>query len=403
MRDNRLNSVPTPGCPATASSSTSANGHRIRTVRADALEPRRALAAERRRPVRLGAIRRADHHLTDGVDNSGARNNSALSGSVGRQLVARRPLHSLRQRLDLVRDAYHHRAGQRAQWFAADSTTELKPQRAVNYEIGARGRPTKRIDYSVAFFLGRIKDAIVQQEEVGGRAFFVNAGKTHNDGAEIGLNITPIDGLTLSGAYTYARYRFADYKVVGHRGDTLDGNRLPGVPEHYWRLGLRTALPRGFYLDADHTISSSIVADDANTIFVDAWGAGVTNARIGWSGDVGSMNLAPFLGVNNLWDRQYVGSVTLNGAFGRVIEPAPRRVIYVGTGEPEGEVPQRPREQQLKQHATRDRPGHAHRSPLDNRPHQQPGRATPTSRVNQSRGDAMAAARNSPPPPWACP
>jgi outer membrane receptor protein involved in Fe transport len=35
--------------------------------------------------------------------------------------------------------------------------------------------------------------------------------------------------------------------------------------------------------------------------------------------------------VNNLWDRRYVGSVTLNGAFARVLEPAPRRVIYLGT------------------------------------------------------------------------
>jgi hypothetical protein len=34
--------------------------------------------------------------------------------------------------------------------------------------------------------------------------------------------------------------------------------------------------------------------------------------------------------MNNLWDRQYVGSVTLNGLFGRVLEPAPRRVIYFG-------------------------------------------------------------------------
>jgi iron complex outermembrane recepter protein len=57
----------------------------------------------------------------------------------------------------------------------------------------------------------------------------------------------------------------------------------------------------------------------------------VTNARLGWNGRSGQMEIAPFLGVNNLWDRAYVGSVTLNGAFGRVLEPSPRRVIYLGT------------------------------------------------------------------------
>jgi iron complex outermembrane receptor protein len=205
---------------------------------------------------------------------------------------------------------------------------DLGPQRAVNYEIGARGQPSPWISYSVALFLGRIKDAIVQQAEVGGRAFFRNAGRTHNDGAEVGVSVSPIPGLKLNGAYTYAHYRFADYVLAD--GTVLNGNRLPGVPEHFWRLGLRTELPGAFYLDVDHTISTSIVADDANTIWVDAWGAGVTNARAGWGGRFGQMDLGPFIGVDNLWDRRYVGSVTLNGLFGRVFEPAPRRVIYIG-------------------------------------------------------------------------
>ncbi|MDQ3427101.1 MAG: TonB-dependent receptor [Gemmatimonadota bacterium] len=271
-----------------------------------------------------------DRHFADGADNSGTRSMSALSGNVGASL-------SLDQRVVPYVNV--------STSFETPTTTELvnqpdgtggfnnqlEPQRAVNYEIGARGQPATGVTYSVALFLGRITDAIVQQEEVGGRAFFRNAGRAHNDGAEVGLSVSPVAGLSLHGAYTYARYRFADYKIVsGAEVDTLDGNRLPGVPEHFWRFGLRTGLPRGFYLDADHTLSSSVAADDANTIVVDAWGAGVTNLRVGWGGEVGSLNLAPFLGLNNLWDRRYVGSVTLNGVGGRVIEPAPGRVVYVG-------------------------------------------------------------------------
>jgi iron complex outermembrane receptor protein len=274
-----------------------------------------------------------DHHLTDGVDNSGERTNSALSGHIG------------------------------ASWFFGDgfvpylnvstafetpTTTELvnqpngagrfneqlKPQRAVNYEVGMRGQAAARVEYSMAAFLGRVTDAIVQQSEIGGRAFFVNAGKTHNDGVELGLTVTPVTGLTLSGAYTYAHYRFADYKIAsGAVVDTLDGNRLPGVPEHFWRFGIRTAFPYGFYADADHTLSSSVASDDENSggLVADSWGAGVTNLRVGWSGNAGVMNVTPFVGINNLWDRRYVGSVTLNGVGGRVFEPAPRRVIYLGT------------------------------------------------------------------------
>jgi len=271
-----------------------------------------------------------DHHLSDGVDNSGARTNSALSGSLGLswsegELFIPYANVSTSFETPTTTELVNQPNG------SGGFNDQLKPQRAVSYEVGARGRPTAHVAYSVAFFLGRIKDAIVQQQEVGGRAYFVNAGKTHNDGAEIGLTVTPVNGLTLSGAYTYAHYRFADYKIVsGTVVDTLDGNRLPGVPDHFWRFGLRTALPRGFYLDADHTIASSVAADDANKIIVDSWGVGVTNARLGWGGGAGTVSFAPFLGVNNVWDRQYVGSVTLNGTGGRVYEPSPRRLVYVG-------------------------------------------------------------------------
>jgi iron complex outermembrane recepter protein len=268
-----------------------------------------------------------DRFLTDG-DDSGVRTMAALSGNVGvswsfgQQLIPYLNI-STAFETPTTTELVNKPDG------SGGMNAELGPQRAVNYEIGARGQPLPSVSYSVALFLGRVTDAIVQGPEVGGRAFFRNAGKTHNDGAEVGVSVAPVRGLTLNGAYTYARYRFTSYQLAD--GTVLDGNRLPGVPEHFWRLGLRTSLPADFYLDADHTISSSILADDANTIWVDAWGAGITNLRLGWDGRAGQIELAPFLGVNNLWDRRYVGSVTLNGIGGRVFEPAPRRIIYLGT------------------------------------------------------------------------
>jgi iron complex outermembrane receptor protein len=268
-----------------------------------------------------------DRALSDG-DDSGDRTMSAVSGNLGLSL-------SLSDQLVPYVTV--------STSFETPTTTELAnqpdgsggfnpdlgPQRAVNYEIGARGQPVPSVSYSVALFLVRVSDAIVQGPEVGGRAFFRNAGKTHNDGVELGVSVSPTTGLTLRGSYTYARYRFTDYQLAD--GTNLNGNRFPGVPEHFWRFGLRTSLPADFFLDADHTLSSSIVADDANTIYVDSWGAGVTNLRLGWDGQSGQLEFAPFLGLNNLWDRRYVGSVTLNGIGGRVFEPAPRRIVYIGT------------------------------------------------------------------------
>ncbi len=175
-----------------------------------------------------------------------------------------------------------------------------------------------------------------------GRAYFTNAGKLHNDGVEVGLSGSPLPGLRLFGSYTYADYTFETYRIrTGTAVDTLDGNRVPGVPRFFVRLGLRAGPVRGAVLDVDHTMAGSMYADDRNTQEVAGWGkttsgtikglgAGVTNVRLSWTGRAAGAWIQPFFGVNNLWDRDYVSAVTVNGTFGRVYEPAPGRNYYVG-------------------------------------------------------------------------
>ena len=282
----------------------------------------------------------ADEHLTDGVDNSGRRTMSALSGNIG---------------ASLVRDLRFSPYVTVSTSFETPTTTELAnqpnstggfntaldPQRSVNYELGARGT-VGPVTYSVAGFAGRVRDAIVQYLEVSGRGYYTNAGRIRNDGLELGVSGATIEGLRLFGAYTWANYRYETYRILnGTEVDTLDGKRVPGVPKAFIRLGLRAGPWRGVALDADHTMASSIFADDANTLWVNGWGrggpgivnglgSGVTNARLTWEGRSGGAWLQPFVGVNNLWDRTYVSALTINGVSGRVFEPAPGRNWYVG-------------------------------------------------------------------------
>ncbi len=284
----------------------------------------------------------ADHHLSDGTDNSGNRTMSAFSGNLG---VAWIPSNRFSPYVTV------------SNAFETPTTTELAnqpnstggfntlldPQRTMSYEVGARGT-VAGVTYSAAGFVSRVKDAIVQYRETSGRAYFANAGKLKNDGVELGLSGYLLPTLRLFGAYTYSNYRFGDYKIVNQQAgtvDTLDGKQLPGVPKAFVRLGARLGPVRGVALDLDHTMASSIFADDKNTIFVNGWGdegkgtirgvgLGVTNARISWEGKRGGAWLRPFLGVNNLWDRSYVSGLTLNGTFGRVFETAPGRNWYIG-------------------------------------------------------------------------
>src|SRR5581483_10990153 len=159
--------------------------------------------------------------LKKGSDASGARTLAAWSGNVGLSY--------------LVSDALIPYANV-ASSFETPTPTELAnrpdgsggfndslgPQRAWTYEIGVRGRIGALVEYSVAGFLGRVRDAIVQFQEVGGRAFFRNAGRTHNDGVEVGISVEPSPRLRVFGSYTFADYTFAEYADV-------TGNRLPGV------------------------------------------------------------------------------------------------------------------------------------------------------------------------------
>ncbi len=321
MRDDRVNLVQDAGIPT----STVLLDQREKVAE---LGPFAQVAWSPTEPLLLSAGARydwvrfslSDNFLADG-DDSGERTMSSPSGNIGASWAFSEqfiPYANVSTSFETPTTTELVNQPDGSGGFNED----LGPQRAVNYEIGARGRPLPNLEYTVSLFLGRITDAIVQQEEIGGRAFFRNEGKTHNDGAEIGVVYSPVKALTLRGAYTRAHYRFV--------GGDFDGNRLPGVPDHFWRFGLRASLPQGFFLDADQTLASSVAADDANTIIIDSWGAGVTNLRLGWDGSAGVLQLGPFVGVNNLWDRQYIGSVTLNGAGGRVIEPSPLRVVYVG-------------------------------------------------------------------------
>jgi iron complex outermembrane receptor protein len=270
-----------------------------------------------------------DHFTGDGDDDSGERTMSAASGHLG---VVWRATASIAPYANI------------ATAFETPTTTELQgrpdsaggfnpqlgPQRVRTVEAGVRGTLGARVAFELALFDSRAEDAIVQFAETDGRAYFRNAGSTHNRGAEFGITARPMTMLELRAAWTWSDYRFDTYRIVnGLAVDTLDGNRLAGVPRNAVRLGARARFGAAT-LDVDHSVQSALFADDRNTLRVDGWGAGQVNVRAAWSGQWGAWRAEPFVGIQNALDEAYVGSVTLNGFGGRVLEPAARRNWYLG-------------------------------------------------------------------------
>jgi iron complex outermembrane receptor protein len=275
-----------------------------------------------------------DRYTGDGDDNSGERTMSAGSAHIGASLSWRSwlvPYASVASAFETPTTTELNARSDGSGGF----NSALGPQRILTYELGARGRlfgvgERARVGYELAVFTSRSTDAIIQYQEVQGRAYFRNAGRTASRGAEIGLDARVARWLDARLAYTHAHYVFDTYRVprVG-AVDTLDGNRMAGVPEQFVRAGLR-ARAIGATFDADWTWSDRLWADDANTLRISDWGPGRLDVRIAWDARVAGNAITPFFAVNNAFNQRYVGSVTLNGAFGRVREPAPRRHWYAG-------------------------------------------------------------------------
>lgn len=273
----------------------------------------------------------ADRFGRDGRDDSGARTLAATTGHLGASVR----LHAAFVPYANVATAFETPTTTELQ-ASPDGTVggfnpTLEPQRTRSAELGARG-DAGPLRWSVALFEARVTDAIVQWQEVGGRAFFRNAGRVDQRGTEVGATWRVAEPLSVTAAWTWARYRFADYRVQrGAVVDTLDGRRVPGVPSNVLRLGLRTRPARGLTLDLDHQWQTAVYADDRNTQRVPGWGRGVLDARAAWDVAVpGGRRVQPFLGVRNALDTRYVGAVTVNGTFGRVVEPGAGRNAYAG-------------------------------------------------------------------------
>ena len=263
-------------------------------------------------------------------DNSGARLMHAFSGSLG---IATNPSSSL--------TLY----GNIGSSFETPTTTELVnspsstggfnsdvgSQRALNYEVGARGSLGAKASYTIAVFQADVRDEIVQYAADQNRAYYTNAGSARHRGVELSVGVAPVSGVSLAAFWTYADYRYTEYAfTVGAATHTLDGRALPGIPQHWLNLMVRAqpAALRGAWAEVQQSYSSGYFVSDTLSTRAAPWWA--TNVRVGWEGKAGSTRLAPFLGINNAFNHLYVSSVVINAARDRFYEPAPGRNVYVG-------------------------------------------------------------------------
>jgi len=205
---------------------------------------------------------------------------------------------------------------------------DLRPARSRQYEIGVKARLAGHTRMNAAAFRIETRDEIVVAAAQGGRTSYRNAAGTLRRGVELGVESRLAERWRAALAYTWLDASYD--RAFSDGGERIAaGNRLPGVPGHSlwaelaWEpaAGVDTAL-EAVYRDRVHV-------DDANR----ARPAPATltlNWRAQLEQRTGPWTFRQMLRVDNLLDRDYVGSVIVGDGNGRYYEPAPGIAWYAG-------------------------------------------------------------------------
>jgi iron complex outermembrane receptor protein len=204
---------------------------------------------------------------------------------------------------------------------------DLEAQTALGVELGAKGLLPGRLRYELAVFQVTVDGELIPFEIPGmsGRSFFVNAGESTRRGVELGLELQPLQDLVASLAYTWSVFEFDEFHT---QSDVFDGNRIPGVPEHHLHAELFYRHRSGLYAGWELRYVSGIFADNANTVRGDAYL--LSSLRLGYAGRWGNWEISPFVGLDNLFDEEYMDNLRLNAGSDRYFEPAPEFSAYAG-------------------------------------------------------------------------
>jgi len=201
----------------------------------------------------------------------------------------------------------------------------LAPAQSTHLETGLKARLQDGARVNAALFQVRTTDELVVDASSGGRTSYRNAGKTLRQGAELSYEASWRYGLSTRLALTTLRAIYDQ----GY-GNVLRGSRMPGIPNAnlYGELAWKDQDERyGAALEA--LASSNIYAEDTNTDQA-APGYGILNARINASQYWNGWRFKQYARLNNLLDKNYVGSVIVGDSNKRYYEAAPQRNWQLG-------------------------------------------------------------------------
>lgn len=207
---------------------------------------------------------------------------------------------------------------------------DLQPATSEQVEVGLKARLAEATSLQVALFQIDTDDELVVESASGGRSRFQNAAQTRRRGVELALESRLSDTLRANLAYTQIDATYSKNFTSNGRL-TESGNRLPGIPARTL-FGELAWQPLDWFSTAiEGLYRSQLYVEDSNTAKT-APSYALFNWQARFEQKVGAMTFNQVLRIDNLLDREYIGSVIVGDSNGRYYEPGPERAWYVGAG-----------------------------------------------------------------------
>lgn len=206
----------------------------------------------------------------------------------------------------------------------------LKPSVSTQYEVGLKARVGQDTRVNAAVFQITTEDELVVSESNGGRSTYQNAGRTLRRGFELGIESQLSEQWSTNLAYTRLQATY-DSDFTNNAKAIEKGNYLPGVPQTTLFAELNWK-PRDWVSTAiEGLYRSKVYVEDTNSQRA-APAYSVFNWRARFEQKVEHWTFHQTLRLDNLLDRQYVGSVIVGDSNNRYYEAAPGRSWYAGAG-----------------------------------------------------------------------
>ena len=205
---------------------------------------------------------------------------------------------------------------------------DLKPASSDTYELGLKSQNAFGL-FTLAVFNTVTKNDIVPDDANAGRNTFRNAEQTLRQGAELAWQHQLWQNLKLSASYSYLDATFdADIAATSTKPLIEKGTYIPGIAKNQAFAALAWQPEQGFQAGLDVRYMDKIYVDDINSDTAPSYTVVAANVGYLWVNRDWKINT--YARVDNLFDRNYVGSVIVNDSNSRFFEPADGRNFSVG-------------------------------------------------------------------------